>query len=55
MLGKGLTQDQFGEFMDGANELLRLNIASLPEHQKASVQRGALSRLVESAKSWQVI
>jgi p-methyltransferase len=54
MLGKGLTLDQFGEFMDGANQLLRLNVASVPEQQRIPVQQSTLSRLVELAKDWQV-
>jgi len=52
LLGKGITLDQFKEFMKAANKLLALEIASLPRQQRTALQSKYLDDLVEAAASW---
>ena len=52
LLGKGITSQQFRGFMIEANRLLRLGIASVPEHQKRLIQQECLERLVQGVSSW---
>lgn len=53
-LGRGLTREQFKTFTDGAEELLRLEIATVPERRKATLQKKALQRMVDDAKNWKI-
>ena len=52
LIGKGITLDQFRDFMRQAHNLLTLEKASLPEQQKRSHQRKYLESMVAGAKSW---
>lgn len=52
LIGKGITLEQFRDFMRQAHNLLTLEKASLPEQQKRSHQRKYLESMVAGAKSW---
>lgn len=52
LLGKGISVDQFRTFMEHANKLLALEIASVPEQRKAVLQQDCLKTLVEAVKAW---
>ncbi len=51
-IGRGFSFDRFKAFMTQAHNLLRLEIASVPERQKQTLQQGYLQCIVEEAKSW---
>ena len=51
-LGQGLSLDQFGRFVSGANRMLRLDMAAIPQAQKVHGRADALGRLVELAREW---
>jgi len=52
LLGKGITKDQFREFMAQAHKLLAMEIASLAEHEKSARQREVMLSLIRLAKEW---
>lgn len=52
LLGKGVTFDRFRGFMTWAHKLLTLEIASLPEQQKAAMQKEYLDGLVGTVRGW---
>ena len=52
LVGKGISLNQFKEFMGHAHNMLTLEIASLPEQQKRSHQQRHLDSMVAAAKSW---
>ena len=52
LMGKGLSVEQFGRFMSAAQEMLRLEIASVPGKQKSALQRRHLQDMVEGARAW---
>lgn len=52
MLGKGLSIEQFKSFNARAQEMLRLEIASVPPDKKKRLQEQYLSKMVEEAKGW---
>jgi radical SAM PhpK family P-methyltransferase len=52
LLGKGLTTDQFRNFMAQAHKLLAMEIAYVPEHEKSTMQQEYLLSLVRLAKDW---
>jgi p-methyltransferase len=52
LLGKGITLEQFKQFMSEAHHLLTLEIASLPEEQKRSLQQKHLESMIAGAKAW---
>ncbi|HEX8351686.1 MAG TPA: PhpK family radical SAM P-methyltransferase [Pyrinomonadaceae bacterium] len=54
LLGKGLTFDDFREFMTTATQLLRLEIASVPAARKRALQQDYLQSLVASARNWKL-
>lgn len=54
LLGRGVSADQFKEFMLKANKLLALNIASIPHQQKASLREEYLQGLVKTVGQWSV-
>ena len=51
-LGKGLTLDRFKSWTGLANQMLALEIASLPERQKASMQQRYLDEMVTAVRGW---
>ena len=53
LIGRGISLDHLRSFMADAQKMLRLEIASVPERQKGSVQREYLAKMVNGAKSWQ--
>jgi p-methyltransferase len=54
LIGKGISTTQFREFMVQAQNLLKLEIASVPEQQKRSQQNKFLQDMVAGAKSWAI-
>jgi radical SAM PhpK family P-methyltransferase len=50
LLGKGIGSTQFKRLMGSAHQLLRLEIASVPEEQKRTVQQEYLQSMVRTAK-----
>ena len=51
-LGKGITLEQFGRFVDGANRMLALDVASVPEGRKAHGKEDAFRAIVDVARDW---
>lgn len=54
LLGKGLSFDRLGHFMDRANRMLATEIASVPDAEKRRIRRRAMSEMVEGLKGWEV-
>lgn len=52
MLGKGISRRNFKDFMKGANRLLRLEIASLPDREKRELQEDTLESLTQKVSAW---
>jgi radical SAM PhpK family P-methyltransferase len=52
MLGRGVSSEQFKQFMDAANKLLALNIASVPDYQKGGLQKEYMQGLVKIVDGW---
>jgi radical SAM PhpK family P-methyltransferase len=52
LLGKGIDLDQFKQFMAFANKLLRLEIASVPHHQKRAIQNEHTQNIIDTIKGW---
>ena len=52
LIGRGISLDHFRSFMANAQKMLRLEIASVPERQKESVQKECLTKMINGAKSW---
>ena len=52
LLGRGITVEMFNSFMAQAHQMLRLEIASVPERQKLAMQQEHLARIVEGARGW---
>lgn len=50
--GRGISSDQLKGFMAGANKLLAMEIAFVPERQKSIKQQKILQDLVKEAKGW---
>jgi hypothetical protein len=53
LIGRGVSLEHFKSFMAEAQKMLRLEIASVPERQKDSLQKECLARMVNGAKDWQ--
>jgi radical SAM PhpK family P-methyltransferase len=51
-LGKGLSLEQFGAYVRGANRLLSLDLASVPDAQRALGKGDAFRDLVDAAHAW---
>jgi radical SAM PhpK family P-methyltransferase len=54
LFGRGVSAEQFKQFMTLANRLLALEIAFVPETEKRAKQREYLQGLTESVKSWNI-
>lgn len=52
LIGKGISLEQFRDFMSQAHNMLTLEIASVPEQQKRSQQQKYLQNMVAGAKGW---
>ena len=52
LIGKGISLEQFKQFMTEAHNLLTLEIASLPEAEKNERQRKYLEKMIAGAKTW---
>ena len=53
LIGKGISLDLFRELMQSAHQMLTLEIASVPEHQKHLMQQEYLQQMVTAARNWQ--
>lgn len=51
-LGQGVALDQFKAFTGLANQMLALEIASLPGHEKAALQSRYLDQMVGAVREW---
>lgn len=51
-LGKGLTAEQFKRFVTGANDMLALDLAAIPEPQRTHRKEDAFEQLVDIAREW---
>lgn len=51
-IGRGFSFDRFKVFMKHAHDMLRLEIASVPERQKQTLQDGYLRSIAAEARSW---
>jgi p-methyltransferase len=51
LMGKGVSLDRFRNFMTAANRMLALEIAYVPEQEKAALQRKYKEELVEALRS----
>ncbi|MGH9827662.1 MAG: radical SAM protein, partial [Blastocatellia bacterium] len=54
LIGKGLSPNQFREFVTLAGRLLSLGIAYLPAHIKQTHQREYMDSLVQTVRTWNV-
>jgi p-methyltransferase len=52
LIGKGISPARFKEFMEYAHKLLALEIASVPEDQKARLQQQHLKKVIEQVGKW---
>jgi radical SAM PhpK family P-methyltransferase len=55
LLGRGISTEQFREFMTLADKMLALEIAFVPAPEKKARQQECLQKMIESVKSWQAI
>ena len=53
LIGKGISTDQFKDFMSSAHRMLALEIATVPASQKASRQHEYLESMVARTRYWQ--
>lgn len=54
LIGKGISMEQFREFMVHAQNMLKLEIATVPEQQKRTEQKTHIQNMVAAAKSWAI-
>ena len=52
LIGKGISLDRFKGFMTQADKMLKLEIASVPEREKYSLQKEYLQNMIGMAKQW---
>ena len=50
LLGRGISLETFKELMAQAHQMLRLEIASVAPHQRASLQRESLHHMIQTAR-----
>lgn len=53
--GKGVDSDRFKQFMQVANKMLALEIASVPEEEKRSLQQGYMDEMTAQARTWNLV
>jgi p-methyltransferase len=51
LLGRGVSLERFKALMAEAHQMLRLEVASVPPHQKAALQRESLHNMVKAVKN----
>src|SRR5690349_3066480 len=51
LLGRGLSMETFRDLMAQAHQMLRLEIASVPPHQRASMQREFLGQMIQTVRN----
>ena len=54
LLGRGISNAHFKEFMTAADKLLATEIAAVPVSQKKSMQQQHLRNLVNKVKDWKL-
>jgi radical SAM PhpK family P-methyltransferase len=54
LMGRGLTRDQFRAFMVEANQMLKLDLTSLPAEDRERRKQACFSRLVDGARQWSI-
>jgi p-methyltransferase len=54
LLGKGITVEQFREFMLRAHKRLALEIASVADNQKKVMQQKLFQGILEHARNWKL-
>jgi radical SAM PhpK family P-methyltransferase len=52
LYGRGMTREQLGDFMRGANRLLALQVSSLPPDQQRVLGERELRAMVDGARGW---
>lgn len=52
LMGKGVDLDDFRKFTRGAQKLMALGVATVPEHEKARIEDQVLGDMVDVAKGW---
>jgi radical SAM PhpK family P-methyltransferase len=52
LMGKGISRDRFKEFMRHANQMLRLEIATVEPREKERLARQHMRELVDKVKTW---
>jgi radical SAM PhpK family P-methyltransferase len=53
LMGKGMSLDRFGAFMKHANQMLRLEIASVPDAEKQRLSAESQRGMVEALRGWE--
>jgi radical SAM PhpK family P-methyltransferase len=53
VLGKGLPLDRFKSLVASSNRMLKLEIASMAPHEKATLQKQEMSKMVSDFQGWQ--
>ena len=54
MMGKGVSRKQFHEFMSRANQLLKLEIATMEREEKVRIQQEYMRDLIGTVRRWEV-
>jgi len=54
LIGRGVTAENFRGFMAGAERLLKMEIASVPAHQKKSLQQEYVQGMIKAASGWKL-
>ena len=55
IMGKGVTLEQFKQYMSTANRMLALEIASMPADEKRSLQKVCLDSLTAHVRDWNLV
>jgi p-methyltransferase len=55
IMGKGVTLEQFKQYMSTANRMLALEIASMPADEKRSLQKVYLDSLTAHVRDWNLV
>lgn len=53
--GKGIDSERFKRFMQVANKMLALEIASVPEEEKRGLQQGYIEEMTAQARAWNLV
>jgi len=55
LMGKGVSREELKEFMRIANQLLRLEVATVDSRERAHLQRRSLRQLVDTVGTWNLV